>query len=148
MPSGSNVDLGARLLTSGYSAGALNADLIPAMDVSNYKWVSLYIGPDVYSGTLTFQGAFDPSGVWTDITLYRLGNLDGSHSVSSILSETSTLFGAPIRFPGFRCRMVSYTSGAATSILELRSEGLAGLSLTGTNTAAGLLSGQFIIGLV
>jgi hypothetical protein len=42
--------------------------------------------------------------------------------------------------------MTAYTSGTATGILELRSEGLAGLSLTGTNAAVGVLSGQFYIG--
>lgn len=147
MPSGSNVDLGGRLQSLGYSAGALNADLIPSMDVSNYKWISLYVGPDTYSGVLTFQGSFNGTD-WISITMYRLGNLDGAHSISSVSNETSTLYGAPIRFPLFRCRMTSYTSGMATGILELRSEGLEGLSLTGTNQAVGVLSGQYIIGAI
>jgi len=147
MPTGSNVDLGTSLTTTGYSVSGSGVDLIPPIDVSNYKWLSVYIGADVYDGTLTFQGSFDSGVTWLDITLYRLGNLDGAHSVSSILSETSTLFGAPVRFPLFRCRAPAWTSGTATATLELRSEGMAGLSLTGTNMAAGILSGQYIIGL-
>lgn len=146
MPTGSNVDIGTSLVTTGYSASGGGVDLIPPTDVSNYKWLSVYIGADSYSGTINFQGSFDGGSTWLDITLYRLGNLDGAHSVSSILSETSTLFGAPVRFPLFRCRMISWTSGTATATLELRSEGMAGLSLTGTNQAAGILSGQYIIG--
>ena len=147
MPTGSNIDLGTSLTTTGYSASGGGVNLIPPIDVSNYKWISVYIGPDTYSGTINFQGSFDGGSTWLDIVLYRLGNLDGAHSVSSIFSETSTLFGAPVRFPLFRVRMVSWTSGTATATLELRSEGMAGLSLTGTNMAAGILSGQYIIGL-
>jgi hypothetical protein len=147
MPVGSNVDLGNILTIPGYSAGSLNADLVPSTDVSAYKWLGLYIGADTYVGTLNFQGSFDNGTTWLDITLYRLGNLDGAHSVSQIDNETTTLFGAPVRFPLFRCRMTAYTSGFATGTLELRSEGLAGLSLTGTNQAVGVLSGKYIIGL-
>jgi hypothetical protein len=145
MPVGSNIELENIYTTYGYSAGSLNADLIAVTDVSAYKWIGLYVGSSVYVGTLTFQGSFDNVD-WIDITMYRLGNLDGAHSVSSVYSETTTLFGAPIRFPLFRCRMTGYTSGAATAVLELRSEGLAGLTLTATNGAVGVLQGQYYIG--
>src|SRR5438105_550614 len=101
MPSGSNIDQGASLVTSGYSAGALNVNLIPSVNISNYKWISLYIGPDSYSGTLTFQGSFDGSA-WDDIMMYRLRSLDGAHTASSVEDETSTLMGAPVRYPLFR----------------------------------------------
>lgn len=145
MPVGANIDIGTIYTTSGYAAGSLNADLVPETDVSNYKWINLYVGVSVYVGVLTFQGRF-PNEDWIDITMYRLGNLDGAHSISSVDSETTTLYGAPIRFPLFRCRMTVYTSGAATGVLELRSEGLAGLSLTGTNQAVGVLDGKYYIG--
>ncbi len=145
MPVGSNIDIGTIYTTSGYSAGSLNADLIPETDVSNYKWVGLYVGTSAYVATLTFQGRF-PNEDWIDITMYRLGNLDGAHSVSSVDNETATLFGAPIRFPLFRCRMTTYTSGAATAVLELRTEGLSGLELSGTNRAVGVLDGKYYMG--
>jgi hypothetical protein len=146
MANGPNVDLGNILTLSGYAAGSLNADLIPSTDVSAYKWINLYVGVDAYVGTLSFQGSFNNGATWINITMYRLGNLDGAHSVSQVTTETDTLYGAPIRFPLFRCRMTAYTSGAATAVLELRSEGLSGLSLTGTNQAVGILSGKYIIG--
>lgn len=145
MPAGSNIDLGNIYTTYGYAAGSLSADLVPATDVSAYKWLGLYVGADVYVGTLGFYGSFNGTD-WINITLYRLGNLDGAHSVAQVTSETTTLYGGPIRFPLFKCTMDAYTSGVATAILELRSEGLAGLTLTGTNQAVGVLSGKYVIG--
>jgi hypothetical protein len=145
MPVGSNIDLGDYLTIGELSAGSLNALLVPETDVSAYKWINVYVDASTYSGTLTFQGRY-PGGAWVAITMYRLGNLDGAHSVSSEDSETSTLFGAPIRFPLFQCKMTVYTSGTATGILELRRDGLAGLTLTGSNAAVGVLSGKYVIG--
>jgi len=147
MPVGSNIDLGDVLLTPGLSAGSLNADLVSWTDVSNWKWVNLFIDSSSYTGTLTFQGSFDGVNP-IDITFYRLGNLDGAHCVSSIDNETSTLFGGPVRFPWFRCRMTGYTSGTATGVLQLKNEGPSGLELIGMNRAAGVLSGQFVIGTI
>src|SRR5436853_7003395 len=130
MPSPASVDDGGIYTILGLSAGALNAALVPAMDVSKYKWLEVYFGPDAYNGMVTFQGSFDlafsnpcPS------PLYRLGNLDGANSTQNVVSEVNTLFGGPSRFPYFRARMTSYTSGGATGILILKNEGLVGLQL-------------------
>lgn len=127
MPAGSNVDTGDVLRLTGLTAGAYGEELVPAMDVSGYKWLSLAIGPDPYDGVLTFQGSFDNTN-WDNITLYLLSSLLGGDSASST-QGFGIIVGGPIRFPYFKVWMSSYTSGGATGVLELRKDGLPGFSL-------------------
>jgi hypothetical protein len=130
MPVGSNVDLGDSLLIPGLSAGSLNADLVPAMDVRNYRWLNLSIGATAYAGSLEFQASFD--GTFTDtvdVLLYNLATLKSTKAFAVIFNDYPDLYGGPIRFPYFRVRMTTYSSGTATATLELRRDGLAGLQL-------------------
>lgn len=142
MPVGSNVDQGDHLTITALSAGSLNADLVPSTDVSQYKWLNLYIGPDTYAGTLTFQGSFDNTN-WFSVTLYAMQDLQGPSSVSSITNLSLVIYSGPVRFTYFRCRMTSYASGGATGILDLRKDS-PGLQLVGNWST--LLANKFIIG--
>lgn len=142
MPNPANIDSGTSLQLSGLSAGILNADLVPAQEVSQYKWISLFIGPDVYSGTLTFQGSFDGVSYWP-LLMYNLSSLDGGLSTSST-TATNVFVGVPVLAPYFRVRMTSYTSGFATGMCLFCTDPPAGLQLLTTN--ARLLDSQGKIG--
>ena len=143
MPSGSNVDLGNHLLTPNLSAGALNAYLVPPTDVTNYKWISLFVGSSVYSGILTFQYSFDLTN-WFPVSLFAMDDLDGTLSSTQLNGTQNILVGGPVRFPYFAVQMTSYSSGGAIGILDLRTDGPAGFQLLTTNTV--LARGNTIIG--
>jgi hypothetical protein len=134
MPAGADVDLGLYYRISGLSAGVLNADLVPAMDVSNYKWLSVYVNNNAYSGTLTWQGSFDStdSDSWKDLKIYTMTDLEGAGGNERSTSSTNVILGCPVWFPYFRVRMTSYTSGTAQGVLQLHTDGLAGFQLVNT----------------
>ncbi len=96
------------------SAGALNADLVPSTDVSGYKTLSLHINTNAYSGTLSFQCSNDNTN-WLSVNMSQpvFGNL------VTTTSGTNLMFWCAVNFRYFRCRMTSYTSGAAQGTLEL-----------------------------
>jgi hypothetical protein len=96
------------------SAGSLNADLVPATDVSAYKWLSLHINANAYSGTLTFQCSNDNSN-WVNTDLC----IAGSATYSTTTTATNVLVHGPVAFRYFRVRMTVYTSGTAQGTLEL-----------------------------
>jgi hypothetical protein len=99
------------------SAGALNADLVPATDVSAYKWWSLQVSAIASGGTLTFQYSND--GVtYNALTAFRLDNPIGSNSASTTASA-NTLWGGPCLFRFLRVRQTAWTSGSSTGTLEL-----------------------------
>jgi hypothetical protein len=97
------------------TAGSLNADLVPSTDVSAYKWWSLHINANAYSGTITFQGSNDNSG-WISIE---------AESVSAVTTMATTVAAASVMYVGqamfryLRIRMTAYASGAAQGTLEL-----------------------------
>lgn len=97
------------------SASALNADLVPSTDVSNYKWFSLHINTSVYSGTLTFQCSNDNSN-WTVLQVYNVANGTQTTVAASI---SNTLYAGAISFRYLRVRMTAYASGTAQGTLEL-----------------------------
>jgi hypothetical protein len=132
MPSTSNVDNDSFIQITGLSAGALNADLVPSTNVSGYKWLSLYIGPDVYSGLLSYHVSFDETN-WIGCLLYDLTYLDGGNSTYTT-SAQNIIGGMPIVAPYFRVRMTTYTSGNATAILQLQKDPPAGFQLLTTAT--------------
>jgi hypothetical protein len=99
------------------SAGSLNADLVPSTDVSNYKWLSLHINANAYSGTLTFQCSNDNVN-WIGITLYKLDTASANNA-GTATSLTNVMFAGPTSYRYFRVRMTSYTSGTGQGTLEL-----------------------------
>lgn len=122
------LDYGNALVITDLLAGALDADLVPAQDVSQYTGISLYIGPDVYSGVLEFQASFDQAN-WSPITMYSITLLDVEFSGQSTSGMDVSFFCA-CAFPFFRVRMTSYSSGTATGSILLRKDGLPGFQLT------------------
>lgn len=99
----------------GLSAGALNADLVPSVDVSGYRWASVQIN-GTWVGTFTFQASND-GVIWVDtnVTWPAL-------TVSNVLRTTATfnsIYIFPIYARYIRVRMTAYTSGTATGTLLL-----------------------------
>ena len=144
MPSGSNVDLGDFLTTPGLSAGALNATLVLPTDVSNYKWISLYLGTSAYVGLLSPQFSFDQV-TWRPLPMYPMTSLDAG-DITTSTSATNIIMGAPVSAPFFQVVMSSYTSGTASGILQLQKNGPIGYQLS--TTYARLLTAQNKIGYV
>ena len=97
------------------SAGSLNADLVPSTDVNAYKWLSLHINGNAYSGTLTFQASNDNTN-WISINLLGGTSLNNA---STTTTSTNALFTGPVYYRYFRVRMTSYTSGTAQGTLQL-----------------------------
>jgi len=99
----------------GLTAGSLNADLIPAQDISAYTGVSLHIGPSAYSGTLVWRGSNDL------VNWYQFNALDINSSSNYINSTSSNnqIIWIPKLFRYLRVRMESYSSGAAQAVAEL-----------------------------
>ncbi|HEX2614003.1 MAG TPA: hypothetical protein VHL10_00800 [Nitrososphaera sp.] len=111
---GSLLTKGDSVEQSSLSAGALNADLVAATDVSNYKWFSLQIVGGTWSGTLSFQGSNDNSN-WQSVQVATVGGN------TSLLTSTSSnnFYHGSLDFRYFRVRMTAYTSGTALGTLEL-----------------------------
>jgi len=128
MPVGSNVDLGLYYKIEGLSAGALNDNLVPEIDVSNYKWITIGIGSGVYVGSLVFERAMDSSGSWEPILMYDMDTLSGLDGDGSSTSDSNITVGTSIWFPWFRVRMQAYTSGTATGTAILYRDGLPGFN--------------------
>lgn len=99
---------------SGLSAAALNANLVASLDVSGYKWLSLHIGSNAYSGNLHFYC----SNNGTDWKNYNLFAQDTTTYASST-GNTNALFAGPVFFRYLKVVMASYTSGTAQAVLEL-----------------------------
>jgi hypothetical protein len=97
----------------GLAASTLNADLVPATDVSLYKFFALQIN-GTWVGTLSFQGSND--GItFLSVSAY-------SFNAGSVTNFTANdLFQAPIGYRFLRVRMTGYTSGQALGLLELYS---------------------------
>lgn len=115
--------------TTGLTAGALNADLVPSTEVSLFKWFQIQI-LGTWSGTLAFQGSSDNSN-WVGITAVNVG------STTAIVTATTVngIYSGPLNFKYLRIRMTAYTSGTATGVLELN-------PLTSVLTVMGALATQ------
>lgn len=132
MPAGANVDIGSVFTLDGLSAGSLNADLVPATYVEQYKWISLYVGPDSYSGVLSPQISYDQTH-WKTVSMYPMDSLDaGDVSSVGFNSVTNRYYGCPVIAPYFRVRMTTYVSDFATGSLRLYQDGLPGFQLLDT----------------
>jgi len=100
------------------NAGVLNADLVPAIDVSAFSRFSLQINTSAYVGTLTFQASNDN----INFLSYAVQNTNVSPTNGPATSTTNVsniIYAAPIQFRYLRIRMTSYTSGSAQGTLEL-----------------------------
>lgn len=92
------------------SAGALNADAITAVDVSDYQCSYLQV-LGAFVGTLTFQGSNDNS------TFVSVLAIDISSSTRTPITFFTApgIFYLPTPFRYFRLRMTAYTSGTASA---------------------------------
>jgi hypothetical protein len=143
------IDAGGNLATKGgfteqgsLSAGSLNADLVPATDVSAYKWFSLHTS-GTWSGLFTLQCSND------NVNFVSLNTFVANNGATfSTTFTTNNLFHGPIFFRYLRVRMTSYTSGTANGTLELyTSDAMAGLStvaLSGGTSTIGAINNDGI----
>ena len=101
---------------TGLTAGALNADLVPSTDVSQYSRLSLQV-TGTWSGTLT--SAFSNDGV--NFVSAAIIPIDGvnTFTIPRLTFTVNDIYSIPVRGQFFRCRMTSYTSGTATGTLGL-----------------------------
>lgn len=99
--------------TTGLSAGALNALLVPSTDVSAYKWFSLQV-TGTWSGQLTFQCSNDNSN-FINLSAYQLNNVTNY----TPFYTANAIYGAPITFRYLQVKMTTYSSGTANGVLEL-----------------------------
>ena len=105
---------GNRVEFSGLSAGALNASLFPATDMSDYKTFSLQIQTSG-TGTLTIQGNNDNGSNWYSCPAILSSNLNGL-GVTTVNSVG--LWYGPVFYRYMRIVMTAYTSGTFTGLLE------------------------------
>jgi hypothetical protein len=101
---------------SGLSAAALNADLLPSTDVSNYAWFSIHITAAA-SGTLSFQGSNDNFA--TSIVPIPLNRMSSLLSTPATSTTVSDIYAGPIQYRYIRIRQTAYTSGTSTGVVEL-----------------------------
>lgn len=112
-PTGTLAISGSFTEQASLTAAALNAFLVPATDVSGYKWASLHV-TGTYSGTLTFQASNDNVN-WSVVTGRRSDTL----MTSSTTTGTNQIWSIPLAARYLRVQMTSYSSGTATGTLEL-----------------------------
>lgn len=99
--------------TTGLTASALNANLVPSTDISNYTWWSLQV-TGTWNGTLTFQGSNDNTN-WQATQVINVNNvLNFSQQQGG-----NGLYGGPRLYRYLRVAMTSYNSGTANGTLEL-----------------------------
>ena len=107
------VDPTAGIEYPGLIAGATNADLVPAIDISTYETWSLQVDTVASGATLTFQGSNDNSNY---VTIY------GYKAVDATLVTTTTatgIFYGPRNFRYLRIRQTAWSSGTTSGTLEL-----------------------------
>lgn len=104
--------------TNTYTAGALNAQLVNAIDLSEYGYWSLQIAETAFVGTLTFYGSNDGTN-WIGITVTNL-NTNGTATSFTVAAGTpNSAFGGAATMRFLQVTMTSYSSGTATGILTL-----------------------------
>lgn len=131
MPTGLNIDNSNIYTIYNLSAGALNADLVPSTDVSQYEWLNMSIGNDAYSALIVPQWSNDNAN-WFNLKMYPMTTLDAGDVVAAGTEANNVVLGTFVSFNFFRARMTSYTSGTATGTLQLFHGGLPGFQLTTT----------------
>lgn len=116
---GTTVTQGGSTEVSGLSAAALNADLLPAMDVSAYKWISVHLTSAASSGTLSFQCSNDNVN-WLSLPLQGISStINAAQSSAALSGSVNNMFIGPINFRYMRLRLSSYASGSIQGVVEL-----------------------------
>ena len=110
-------------------------DVIDAVDVSAYKWVSLQLS-GTFVATVEFQGSND-NGTFYDITVQNPGVL--------LEPYTTTMTGVglvkiPVLFKYLRVRVTAYTSGTVEGIALAYKESNDSGQISSTGTIAGAVS--------
>lgn len=100
---------------TGLSAGLLNAFLVPATDVNNYKSWSLQI-TGTWNGEFTFEGSNDNNN-WLSIQAVNMNSSTSTQTTTT--TSNNSIFSGTFGYRYFRVRMDSYSSGLATGVLEL-----------------------------
>jgi len=108
---------GSNVEGAGLSAGALNADLVTATDISAYACGILHINANAYVGTLTFAYSNDNS-LYLPLNVYPLSVDSSGGGTPSITSTSSVAYLIPKKGRYFRARMTAWTSGAAQGVIE------------------------------
>lgn len=129
--------------TNTFTAGALNAQLVSAVDLSEYGFWSLQISQTAFVGTLTFYGSNDGLN-WIGITATNL-NTNGTATSFTVASGTpNSSFGSASTMRFLQVTMTAYTSGTATGTLTLfgESAGAGGGGGSSNVTVVGPLGSQ------
>lgn len=119
-------------------ASGSDQDVVEAIDVSEYRWLSLQITGS-FVGTITFQGS-NENITWVS---HSLMNTVSTASAPTTSATANAIFAGPIQSRYFRARMTSYTSGTGSGILELYNTATAPLVVgaVGTVSVTTLLGG-------
>jgi hypothetical protein len=107
--------------TSTTTAGALNAQLVNAVDLSEYGFWSLQISQTAFVGTLTFYGSNDGTN-WIGISATNLNTSATASSFAVASGTPNSSFGSASTMRFLQVTMTAYTSGTATGTLTLFGE--------------------------
>lgn len=93
------------------AGSALNADVIPQVDVSNYKVLFVHV-LNSFVGTITFQGSMDGIN-WVSIQASPQSSPStvANTNFSGSNGATLSIFTVPVVSKYFRLRLTAYTSG-------------------------------------
>lgn len=112
---------------AGLVAGALNADLVAAMDVNGFKDFALQVA-GTFVGTLTLQASNDNVN-WVSLAAYSIA---GGALVNTLTAPG--IVAGSICTKYMRVRMTAYTSGTATGVLKMSTSAMDIGALMGTIT--------------
>ncbi len=99
------------------SAGALNAFLVPAFEVSGYREFALQVS-GTWSGTLTFQASND------GLLFFPLAVVSLSGGAAATTTSVPGIFLGYLPCKYFSVAMTAYASGEATGVLRLSTQPL------------------------
>lgn len=94
-------------IAGGATAGALNADLVPALDMSRHNWLKVQIA-GTFVASVVAQGSLDGGVTWNTLTAILAGTGGTTQNLN-----TPGIYSIQANAPLIRVRLTSYTSGAA-----------------------------------
>lgn len=101
----------AELSVSAYS---INADMLPSVDISRYRGMSLQL-TGTWIGSVTVQGSNDDS-TWVPIAVRATSSSNGG---GETVISTNGVFIAPVQTKYVRVRCTAYTSGTIIGNIQL-----------------------------